>query len=75
MTDKVQAVQGVGQVAQIVSQNPAAIGYGNPATITSAVNGIPGSEVYQPLSLVTKGPPNADAKKLIGTAKNFVDTK
>jgi len=74
MTDKVQAVQGVGQVAQIVSQNPAAIGYGNPATITSAVNGIPGSEVYQPLSLITKGVPNADAKKLIGAAKTFVDT-
>jgi hypothetical protein len=57
-----------------VSQNPTAIGYGNPATITSAVYGIPKSEVYQPLSLVTKGPPNADAKKLIGAAKTFVDT-
>lgn len=72
MTDKLQAVQGVGQVAQVVGQNPGAIGYGNPATITSAVNAIPGSEVYQPLILVTKGAPNADAKKLIDTAKNFI---
>jgi phosphate transport system substrate-binding protein len=72
MTDKVRAVQGVGQVAQVVGQNPTAIGYGNPATITSAVNAIPGSEVYQPLSLVTKGAPNDDAKKLIAAAKNFV---
>jgi phosphate transport system substrate-binding protein len=74
MTDKVQAVQGVGQVAQTVSQNPNAIGYGNPATITSAVTAIPGSEVYQPLILVTKGAPSADAKKLIGAAKNVVVT-
>jgi phosphate transport system substrate-binding protein len=72
MTDKVQAVQTVGQVAETVGQNAAAIGYGNPATITSAVNAIPGSEVYQPLILVTKGTPSADAKKLIETAKKFV---
>ena len=72
MTDKAQTVQGVGQIAEIVGQNAAAIGYGNPATITSAVHAIPGSEVYQPLILVTKGAPNADAKKLIDTAKNFV---
>ena len=72
MTDKAQTVQGVGQIAEIVGQNATAIGYGNPATITSAVHAIPGSEVYQPLILVTKGAPNADAKKLIDTAKNFV---
>jgi phosphate transport system substrate-binding protein len=74
MTDKVQAVQGVAQIAQAVSQNPAAIGYGNPTTITSAVSAISGSEVYQPLILVTKGPPNADAKKLLGATIIFVAT-
>ena len=74
MTDKVQAVQGVAQVAQAVSQNPAAIGYGNPTTITSAVSAISGSEVYQPLILVTKGPPNADVKKLLGATVSFVVT-
>lgn len=71
ITDKVRAMQALVQVAQVVSQAPNAIGYGNTASITDAVAVIPGVEVKQPLGLATKGAPNEDVKKLIEAAAKF----
>lgn len=70
ITEKARATNSVTQIAQIVAQAPSAIGYGAPGTITDAVFPLPGIEVIQPLLMVTKGPPGADAKKVIdATAK------
>jgi phosphate transport system substrate-binding protein len=68
ITDKARTMQALVQVAQVVSQAPNAFGYGNAASITSAVAVIPGTEVKQQLGLATKGAPNADVKKLIEAA-------
>lgn len=68
VTAKARTVQALVQVAQVVSQAPNAIGYGNAASITNAVAVIPGTEVKQALGLATKGAPNADEKKLIEAA-------
>jgi phosphate transport system substrate-binding protein len=71
ITDKARTMQALVQVAQVVSQAPNAIGYGNTASITSAVAVIPGVEVKQLLGLATKGAPNEDVKKLIAAAAKF----
>lgn len=71
VTDKARAMQALVQVAQVVAQLPNAIGYGNAATIAGAATPIPGVEVMQPLGLATKGPPSADAKKLIEAAAKY----
>lgn len=71
ITDKARLMQALVQVAQVVSQLPNAFGYGNAASITNAVTVIPGLEVAQPLGLATKGPPSADAKKLIEAAAKY----
>ncbi len=68
ITDKARVVQAVTQVALIVGQAPNAIGYGNAASITSAVAVVPGIEIRQPLILITKGAANGDASKLIAAA-------
>jgi hypothetical protein len=64
-------MQALVQVAQVVGQVPNAIGYGNAASITSAVAVIPGVEVKQPLGFATKGAPNADVQKLIAVSSKF----
>jgi phosphate transport system substrate-binding protein len=71
ITDKARLMQALVQVAQVVSQLPNAFGYGNAASITDAVAVIPGIEVAQPLGLATKGPPSAEARKLIEAAAKF----
>jgi phosphate transport system substrate-binding protein len=72
VSSKARLVQSVVQVAQIVAQAPNAIGYGNAASITSAVAVIPGTaEIKMPLALATKGAPSADAKKLIEAVARF----
>ena len=73
ITDKARIMQALVQVAQVVAQAPNAIGYGNAASITSAVAVVPGTDVKQSLGLATKGAPSADVKKLIeATAKHSV---
>jgi phosphate transport system substrate-binding protein len=71
ITDKARAMQALVQVAQVVAQAPNAIGYGNAASITSAVAVVPGTEVKQPLGLATKGAPSADVKKLIESVTKY----
>jgi phosphate transport system substrate-binding protein len=71
ITDKARVMQALVQVVQVVAQVPNAFGYGNAASITDAVAVIPGIAVAQPLGLATKGPPNADAKKLIAAAVKY----
>lgn len=60
-----RTVTTLAQVADVVKQVPGAIGYGNSSSITPAVSVVAGIEIPQPLSLVTKGAPNATAAKVI----------
>jgi phosphate transport system substrate-binding protein len=71
ITPNARTMQALVQVAQVVGQVPNAIGYGNAASITSAVAVIPGVEVKQPLGFATKGAPNADVQKLIAVSSKF----
>ena len=71
ITEKARVMQALAQVGQVVGQAPAAIGYGNASTVTSAIAVIPGTEVKQVLGLATKGAPSADAKKLIDATTKF----
>ena len=58
--------QALGQVVQIVSQVPTAIGYGNSASIDpDRVKVMPGIALAQPMALVTRGQPDAVQAKLI----------
>lgn len=68
ITAKARPMNAIAQVAQVVAQAPNAIGYGSAATISSAVAVVQGVEVRQPLSIITKGAPGADAKKFIEAA-------
>ena len=65
ITDKARVMQAFGQLPLIVAQVPGAISYGNASSITDAIAVVPGTEINLTLVLVTKGPPSADAKKLI----------
>lgn len=60
-----RTVPTLAQVAEVVKQVPGAIGYGNSSSITAAVSTVPGIEIPQPLSLVTKGAPSPTAEKVI----------
>lgn len=60
-----RTVTTLAQVADVVKQVPAAIGYGNASSITPAVSMVAGVDIPQPLALVTKGAPNATAAKVI----------
>jgi phosphate transport system substrate-binding protein len=72
VNSKARLVQSVVQVAQVVAQAPNAIGYGNAASITSAVAVIPGTaEIKMPLALATKGAPSAEVKKFIEVVAKF----
>jgi phosphate transport system substrate-binding protein len=71
ISDKARLMQALVQVAQVVAQLPNALGYGNNASITDAVAVLPGLDVAQPLGLATKGPPGAEAKKLIDIATKY----
>jgi phosphate transport system substrate-binding protein len=71
ITDKARIMQALVQVAQVVAQLPNGFGYGNAASITGAVAVIPGVNVPQALGLATKGPPNAEEKKLIEAAAKY----
>jgi phosphate transport system substrate-binding protein len=64
-SDKARIVPTLANVADVVRQSPGAIGYGNSSSITPAVQVVPGIEIAQPLSLVTKGAPDATAAKVI----------
>lgn len=58
--------QALGQVVQIVSQVPTAIGYGNGASIEAdKVKVLPGFALPQPMALVTRGQPDPVQEKLI----------
>ena len=71
ITDKARVMQALVQVAQVVAQAPNAIGYGNAASITSAVSVVSGAEVRQSLGLATKGAPSEDVKKLIASVAKY----
>ena len=71
ITDRARGMQALVQVVQVVAQLPNAFGYGNAASISPAVVVLPGIDVPQPLGLATKGPPGADAKKLIEAAAKY----
>jgi phosphate transport system substrate-binding protein len=71
ITDRARVMQALVQVAQVVAQLPNAFGYGNAASITPAVAVLPGIDVPQLLGLATKGPPGAEAKKLIEVATKY----
>lgn len=71
LSDKARVMQALAQVAQVVAQAPNAIGYGNAASINSAVTVIPGTEVKQQLGLATKGAPSAEVKRLIEASAKF----
>lgn len=64
-------LRALAQVAQVVSQAPNAIGYGNSSSITDAVVVVQGVEVSQPLAIVTKGAPTAEVQRLIAAASKF----
>ena len=66
-----RVVQAIGQIAQIVAQAPNAIGYAPSSSVTGSIVAIPGAEVKQPLAIVTKGAPSADAKRFIEAAAKF----
>ena len=57
------------QVSQVVGQAPNAFGYGNASSISDKVHVVKGVDVDQPLSIVTKGAPSADAQKLIDAVR------
>jgi phosphate transport system substrate-binding protein len=75
ITGKARVVQALAQLSQIVAQVPGAISYGNEASITDAVAVIPGTEVLLTQVVVTKGPPSADAKKLIEAVTKYAARK
>jgi phosphate transport system substrate-binding protein len=71
ITVKAHFFQALVQVSQVVAQVPNAIGYGNSATISSAVAVASGTVVKQQLGLGTKGAPSAEVKRLIEAAMKF----
>ncbi len=71
ISERAKPMQQLVQVAQVVAQAPTAIGYGNAGSISPAVAVIPGVEVVQTLSLVTKGAPAGDVEKLIAATKKY----
>jgi phosphate transport system substrate-binding protein len=71
ITDKARIMQALAQLPLVVAQAPNAISYGNDTSITDKVAVIPGTESRQAIALVTKGPPSADAKKLINATAKY----
>lgn len=71
ITGKARVMQALVQVAQVVSQLPTALGYGNAASITPAVAVVPGLQVAQPLGLATKGAPTPEEQKLIALVAKY----
>jgi len=71
ITPGARTMQALVQVVQVVSQVPTAISYGNSASITAGVFVLPGIEIQQALGLATKGPPSADALKLIAAVAKY----
>jgi phosphate transport system substrate-binding protein len=71
ITANARTMQALVQVIQVTAQLPNAISYGNSASITGNVAVIPGVEIKQPLGLATKGPPGADALKLIAAVQKY----
>ena len=71
ITSSARLVQAMVQVAQVVAQAPAALGYGNAGSITPAVTVVPDITVQQPIGFATKGPAGADAQRLIEAARIF----
>lgn len=63
-----RVAQALGQVTQVVSQSPTAIGYGNGASIEpDKVKIVAGFSVAQPMALVIRGAPTPAQQKLIST--------
>ena len=58
------------QLAKAVSQTPLAFSYGNSSTIDGSVAVVDGVVADQPLSIVTKGAPSDDQKRLIAAIAN-----
>lgn len=73
LTGKARLVQALVQVAQVVSQAPQAIGYGNAASITPAVAVLPDLSVRQPLGYATRGPASPEVAKLIAATRGFAE--
>ena len=71
ITDKARIFPALGQVAKVASQIPTSFSYGNAASLQPGITAIQGTEVQQPLSLVTRGAPDADARKLIDLASSL----
>jgi phosphate transport system substrate-binding protein len=75
ITDQAKAMQQLVQVTQVVAQAPNAIGFGNSGSINDTVAIVPGVEVTQVLSLVTRGAPNENAQKLIDASTKYAAAK
>ncbi len=59
-------VPALSQIAAIVAQSPGAISYGNAASIRAGqVRAVEGPVVLQPMSLVTRGEPTPDMRRVI----------
>jgi phosphate transport system substrate-binding protein len=64
-------VPALAQLAQVVSQAPNAIAYGNPTSIIDGVAVVAGVEVAQPLAIVTTGAPTPEEQALIDSVAHF----
>jgi len=71
VTGKARTFTSITQVAKVVSQAPNAIGFGNNASLSSAVHVVDGITIEQTLSLVTKGAPTANQQKVIDAATKY----
>ena len=71
ITGKGRIFPSLSQVGKVASQIPTSFSYGNATSILPGTYVIPGIEVQQPLSLVTRGAPSADARKLIDVAASI----
>lgn len=60
-----RVMQALANVAQVVAQAPAALGYGSPASITQAVQAVSGVEAVQELGLAAKGTPRPEIQRVI----------
>jgi phosphate transport system substrate-binding protein len=64
-------IEGLNQIVRVVAEDPAAIGYGNAASITPGVSVIEGTEINETLGLATNGPPSPAVRKLIQAVMPF----
>lgn len=71
VTPNARTFTSITQVARVVRQTPNAIGYGNNASLTSAVHIVSGIKIEQTLALVTKGAPTANMQKVIDAATKY----